>query len=320
MSPESVVTVQHIPCSAIVPGSNDRTVFDAVKLAELADSIRINGLAQPITVRPIGEQFEIVAGERRFRAISQVLQWDTVPALVRDLSDEEAAAIMLTENTGRIDLDPVSEARAYQTRLDKFGWDTKKISETAGVSQERVKSRLSLLKLAEDIQHYVKTGAFPIGHALLLPDLDKNRQRIALRIFGAAKYMPLARFQEIVADLRTQQMSETQLDMFASMLVSQVANEVLVRRGKKARTGAPISRKLPPVKCGAKDNTGDILDRYISELIQQGHDDAAAAIGTVYNALVARSIVSIPAQSILAKTASDDQIAGDALAEELAQS
>src|SRR5690606_4424190 len=144
--------VHQIPVAQIVPGSNDRKVFDEVKLQELASSIQEHGLAQHITVRPIAgsQEFEIVAGERPFRAISQILQWETAPCLVRELSDEEASAIMLVENTSRVDLDPIAEANAYQVRVEKFGWDAKRIAEVAGVSSDRVRARLTLLKLAED--------------------------------------------------------------------------------------------------------------------------------------------------------------------------
>lgn len=311
--------VHQIPVTQIVPGSNDRKVFDEAKLQELATSIQEHGLAQPITVRPIAgsQTFEIVAGERRFRAISQVLQWETVPCLVRELSDEEASAIMLVENTSRVDLDPIAEANAYQVRVEKFGWEAKRIAEVAGVNVERVRARLQLLKLAEDIQHFVRTNALPIGHALLLVELDNNRQRIALRIFNAAKAMPLSRFQEVVQELMTQQLEESQLDMFASFWIDQVTNEPPTRRGKRAKTGAPMSHSLPSVKITGKDSTGDILDRYITELLQQGHADAAAAIGNVYNALVAGNWVSVPVNSVLAKTAEDDVTAGDAPVQEL---
>jgi ParB family transcriptional regulator, chromosome partitioning protein len=183
-----------------------------------------------------------VAGERRFRAMTQVLGWDTVPALVRDLTDEEASAIMLVENTSRVDLDPIAEAEAYSSRINQFGWSIQDIAETAGVSQQRVKDRLALLGLTEDIRHFVKKGQFPLGHALLVTRLDVNRQRIALKIFGAAKYMPLARFQEVVGELLSDQVSESQLDMFATMWVEHVQQDVLTLRGKKAKTGAPHAR------------------------------------------------------------------------------
>ena len=310
--------VRRIPSTQISAGNNDRTEFDPVALQELANSIQQHGLAQPITIRPIGpKQYQIVAGERRFRAMTQILGWETVPALVRELTDEEASAIMLVENTSRVDLDPIAEADAYSSRINQFGWTVQEIAETAGVSVQRVKDRLSLLGLAEDIRHYVKKGQFPLGHALLLTRLDANRQRIALRIFGAAKYMPLARFQEVVGELLSDQVSESQLDMFATMWVEHVQQDTLILRGKKAKTGAPTRSDLPAVKVTGKDTVGEILDRYITQLLQVGLEAEAATLGNVYNVLVAGNWVGIPPTSLLAKASDLDQEAGDTPVEKL---
>lgn len=105
-------SIQFVPVAQIVPGNNDREEFDAVALRELADSIGQHGLAQPITVRPYGQGFQIVAGERRWRAV-QLLGWETIPALVRPLSDEEASAIMLLENIQRAELNPIAEKPVF---------------------------------------------------------------------------------------------------------------------------------------------------------------------------------------------------------------
>lgn len=114
------VKVQNLPYAQVQPGQNDRTVFRPEELEALAASIQADGLIQPITVRPTpGGRFEIVAGERRYRAIG-LLGWETVPAIVRDLTDEQASTIMLLENVHRVDIDPVDEARAYQSRIDRF--------------------------------------------------------------------------------------------------------------------------------------------------------------------------------------------------------
>ena len=83
--------IQHLPVTHVMPGSNHRTHFNEERLQELADSIAAHGLAQPITVRPVGQsQYQIVAGERRYRAISHLLAWETVPCLVRKMTDDEA--------------------------------------------------------------------------------------------------------------------------------------------------------------------------------------------------------------------------------------
>lgn len=307
--------VHEIPCADVRPGSNDRTHFDENALKELAESIRQHGLAQPITVRPMMDgdtmYFQIVAGERRFRAISQVLGWDKVPALIRSLSDEEASAIMLVENTARVDLDPIAEALAFNVRVERFGWTVQQIAQTAGVSQERVKNRLALLTLPEDVQHFIKIGQFPQGHALLITELDKDRQRIAVRAFNAAKSMPLPRFQEVVAQLRADMLAEQQMNMFELELqiMEGIDTDQFALRGRKARTGAPVDKKLPAVKVASTDTTGDILDRYVQQLMEAGLADAAAAVGTIYTALVAVNCAAVPVNSILAKTAEPDAVA-----------
>lgn len=306
--------VTEIAVSQVRAGSNDRKHFNEQALAELASSIAQHGLAQPITLRPVGDGYEIVAGERRFRAMSQVLGWQTVPAIVRKLSDEEAAAIMLVENTSRVDLDAIAEAEAYQVRAERFGWDEARIAETAGVSLARVRERMRLLGLASDVQHLVKIGQLPMGHALLLTDLDVNRQRIAVQVFAKAQHMPLSRWREIVCQLVQQQADDQQISLFDldEMLIQQVETDTVVKlSGKQAHTGAPTAGHLPkPRTTRQAEPTGKMIERYILDLQQAGHEAEAAAIGTLYNALVAGNWVSVPAGSALAK-ASTSSVGSD---------
>lgn len=315
ISPKSAV--QNVPVERIRAGSNDRTVFNEEKLKELADSIAKNGLAQPITVRVMdgGEWFQIVAGERRFRAMAQVLGWAEVPAIVRELTDEEASAIMLVENTSRVDLDPIAEASAYASRIELYGWTRERVAETAGVSVERVRQRLSLLKLADEVQHLVKVGQMPLGHAVLLEELDINRQRIAVTVYREAKVMPLSRWREVLATLLEQQMAESQMSMFdlQLMMVQAVqADAVTPLRGKRAVTGAPTADHLPkPRAKRTAEPAGDFVERYILDLINGGHVAEASAIGTLYNALVAGNWVSVPAGSALAKAFGGSEVGDD---------
>ena len=121
-------TITTTPVPLIPPGDNDRKSFNRPSLEDLAASIKPHGLAQPITVRPGVGGFQLVAGERRFRAISEILRWDTCPAIVRDLSDEDASAIMLAENTWRIDLNPIEKAHGYDKRMRQFGCAIERIA------------------------------------------------------------------------------------------------------------------------------------------------------------------------------------------------
>jgi ParB/RepB/Spo0J family partition protein len=200
----------------ITAGNNDRTVFEPTALRELADSIAQNGLIQPITVRPIadGELFQIVAGERRFRAIA-LLEWDEVPCIVKDMTDEEASAIMLAENVSRADIDPIDEAMAYRSRMALFGWPVAECARQAGVSAIRVQFRLKLLKLRPDVQALVRSGNMPLGYASILSDadLDADRQMIAFARLRDNPSPTPGWFRRLVGELQAQQ---NQIGLFAA--------------------------------------------------------------------------------------------------------
>ncbi|MFC1960002.1 ParB/RepB/Spo0J family partition protein [Chloroflexota bacterium] len=307
MSKDSTIasTVQMIDTALIVAGGNDRQHFDANALQDLAASIDAHGLAQPPTLRPLPcGRFEIVAGERRTRAMRDVLGWTTIPALVRELSDEEAAAIMLAENTGRTDLNPIEEANAYCLRMTRFGWNTRQVADSAGVSLQRVHDRLTLLDLVEDIQHFIKTGAFPVSYAKPLIDLDSNRQRIALRLFNTSSSMPMHRWRDVVRKLRDDQIKESQMGLFdlEALLSAQLAeHEDRPVKGMRARTGAPAGRDLPPVHYSKADSMAPIFDRYIRLLQDEGEDSGVAAVANIYNLFVARGWVTVTDNVVLPK-------------------
>jgi ParB family chromosome partitioning protein len=175
-----MTVVQLIPVDKVRAGDNDRRSFDTEALQELADDILHKGLIQPITVRPMGDMYEIIAGERRYRA-TILAGLTEIEALVRHGTDEEASGWMLSENLFRADLNPIEEARAYQKRIDDFGWDVARLAAEARVSPSRIKQRLNLLKLREDVQHLVKSGNLALNYAGAMVGLDFNRQAIALQ-------------------------------------------------------------------------------------------------------------------------------------------
>ncbi len=212
--------VQDLPLDSITPSfGNDRTSFDETALQELADSIRTNGLAQPITVRPVADgKYQLVAGERRYRA-HKLIGAATIRAIVTAMSDDQAAAVMLVENTGRKDLDPMDEARAYARRRDEFNWDERTIAERAGVGIQTVRNRLALLALRSDLQDLVKTGTLPVGYAIVIATagLDNNRQLIALKDLNANPAPSVAWLRNRCSELGS---AQAQGDMFDSVLFS----------------------------------------------------------------------------------------------------
>jgi ParB family chromosome partitioning protein len=147
-------------------GLNPRRDFDETELAELADSIRAKGLVQPIVVRPdLGRGgFEIVAGERRWRA-AQRAAVHNVPVIVRDLSDREAVEFALIENVQRADLNPMDEAAGYNELIEKHDYTQEMLSEVVGKSRSHVGNTLRLLKLPANVQALVREGKLSAGAA-----------------------------------------------------------------------------------------------------------------------------------------------------------
>ena len=275
-------------------GNNDREIFDVAALEELAASIENHGLAQPITVRPVNGYFEIVAGERRFRAISQILNWETIPCIVREMSDAEASAIMLAENTGRADLNPIEEAKAYKKRSVEFGWSAEEIAKIAGVSKNLVTRRLSLLGLVSEIRLLLSFGNIGLCHAEILVKLDANRQRIALRIYNRSTGITLRAFRHIVNQLFEEQSQESLFDLENFWIEQVAASEDLITSGYGAVVNVPKRNDLPAVvdRSEAK-TTSQVIKRFIDDLVENGNVDEAAVVGTLFSGLVRSKFCNI---------------------------
>jgi ParB family chromosome partitioning protein len=153
-----------------------RTHMDKAALDDLAASIKAQGVVQPIVVRNMpGGQFEIVAGERRWRA-AQLAGLDVIPAVVRKIPDEAAIAISLIENIQREDLNPVEEANALQRLIDEFGMTHQKVAEAVGRSRTAVTNLLRLLTLNDEVRKMLEQGRMDMGHARALLALDGRAQ------------------------------------------------------------------------------------------------------------------------------------------------
>ncbi len=173
--PGSAGGVQTLNIDRIVQaGYQPRQVFEAASLAELAQSIREKGIIQPLLVRPRGEAFEIVAGERRWRA-SQLAGLTELPVIIRDLGDREALEIAIVENLQREDLGPLEEARAYQALLDQ-GLNQEGVAQAVGKGRSTVSNALRLLTLGEGALRALDSGKISAGHArAILAQADGDR-------------------------------------------------------------------------------------------------------------------------------------------------
>jgi ParB family chromosome partitioning protein len=164
--------LQRIATSRIRPNPyQPRREFDPGALAELEASIRANGLLQPITVRRKGDSYELVAGERRLRAVTN-LEWKEVPAVVRDFDDQALLVLALVENLQRSDLNAIEEARGYQRLLGEFSLTHQEVAEAVGKDRSTVTNLLRVLTLPQSIQQLVETGKLSAGHARALAGIE----------------------------------------------------------------------------------------------------------------------------------------------------
>lgn len=177
IKPESVnsAEVKHLPIASIRPNTNQpRKEFDPEALEDLSNSIKSQGVLQPILVRPLeGEAaaYELVAGERRMRA-SKMAGLTEIPALVRALTDMETLAIALIENLQRADLNAIEEARGFQQLLKDFGLNQEELARQVGKSRSALANSLRLLNLPEDIQTDIQSGVLTAGHGRAIMSVD----------------------------------------------------------------------------------------------------------------------------------------------------
>ncbi len=176
--------LRSVPIEFIVPNNlNPRKNFNPEDIEELADSIREKGLLQPIVVRRApgsDKNFEIIAGERRWRA-AQHAQLHEIPVIRRDVSDAEALEIAIIENVQRADLNAMEEANGYRRLIDEFGYTQEQLSRAIGKSRPHLTNTLRLLKLPEKIKDFVTDGLLSAGHARALlasPDAETHALRV----------------------------------------------------------------------------------------------------------------------------------------------
>lgn len=165
----------------IVPNAHQpRTRFSTTALDELAQSIKVNGIVQPIVVRPVGEKYQIVAGERRWRA-AQRAGLMKIPVVIKEVSDDKLLELALVENIQREELNAIEEARAYRKLIDNVGLTQEKIAERVGKERSLIATSLRLLKLPNDILKLIEEEKLSAGHgrALLLADDAALQRKVA---------------------------------------------------------------------------------------------------------------------------------------------
>lgn len=175
MTPDSV-----LPISKIKPNkAQPRKIIDRESLDELADSIRQNGVLQPILVRPKGSNYEIVAGERRFQA-AKIAGLDEIPVLVREVSNDESFQLALIENLQRTDLNPIEEAQGYKTLMESQGLTQEDLGKVLSKSRPAIANTIRLLDLPDEVQQYMLSGLLTAGHARAILSVPTEQGRLTL--------------------------------------------------------------------------------------------------------------------------------------------
>lgn len=157
-----------------------RTVFDDEKIEELSTSIKENGLIQPIIVRKYNRGYQIIAGERRYRA-SKLAGLKTVPCVIKDIDDKQVDTYAIIENIQREDLSPIEEANAYKTLIDTYNMSQTELANKVGKKQSTIANKLRLLKLSDDVQYALKSKQITERHARAMIGLEDEKQQQILQ-------------------------------------------------------------------------------------------------------------------------------------------
>jgi ParB family chromosome partitioning protein len=223
-----------VPLAALKPGRfNPRRNFAEGQLEELAASIRERGLVQPLVVRPsLGDTYEIVAGERRWRA-AQLANLHDVPVVIRALSDQEAVEIAIIENVQREDLNAIEEGEGYKLLMQGHGYTQEDLAKVIGKSRSHLANTLRLLKLPESVQDLIRAGQLSAGHARPLVG-RADAEALASRIvnLGLSVRQVEALTQERLAKPKSQKSKDADTRAAESELHEALGLDVEIRKGK----------------------------------------------------------------------------------------
>ncbi len=250
-----VGNIVEIPIEDIYPNANQpRTHFDEKALQELAESIKVLGIIQPITVRKDGAKFEIISGERRYRA-SKMAGLKEIPAYVRLVNDQELLEMALVENIQREDLDAIEVALTYQRLLEEIGLTQEALSQRVGKERSTITNSIRLLKLNPDVQQAIRNGNISAGHGRAILSLENPEDQQAL-------------FKQIVNNRLSVRQAEEAAKHFKSPKEISISKEPKtlpnnLRRAEKTLADA-LALKVE-IKSSAKGDKGKIVLNFDNE-------------------------------------------------------
>ncbi|HMT94356.1 MAG TPA: ParB/RepB/Spo0J family partition protein [Thiolinea sp.] len=240
--PEDEIVLQKLPVEQIQPGTyQPRSQMDAQALQELADSIKAQGLVQPVVVRRLSlGGYELIAGERRWRA-AQLAGLTTIPAVIREIPDQAAAAMSLIENIQREDLNSLEEALALRRLIDEFGLTHQQTAEAVGRSRAAVTNLLRLLELSSAVKQLLDQRLLEMGHARALLSLSQEELQIKLAQKVVQRQLSVRETERLVKNLldgtppRKEVLISVDVQRLERQLTEQLGARVAIRYNKRGR-------------------------------------------------------------------------------------
>ena len=264
--------IKTLRMSEIEPNkSQPRTVFDEENIRGLAESIREHGLIQPIVVRPLpnGISYQIIAGERRWRAC-KLLKMEEVPVIIRETDELEAAQLAIVENVQRADLNPVEEAMAYRALMDKYGMTQDRLAEVMGKSRPYIANLTRLLSLPEEALTALSNGEISVGHAKVLLSIeDKDSLIYALNTIISEK-LSVRQTEKLAAELSKEDVEKETVSRNVKNYYTEMELSLKERLGRSVKISGKDGEKG---KITISFNDKDDLSRIANQLIIMESDD-----------------------------------------------
>lgn len=264
--------IKTLRMSEIEPNkSQPRTVFDEENIKGLAESIKEHGLIQPIVVRPLpnGITYQIIAGERRWRAC-KLLKMEEVPVIIRETDEIEAAQLAIVENVQRADLNPVEEAMAYRALMDKYGMTQDRLAEVMGKSRPYIANLTRLLSLPEEALTALSNGEISVGHAKVLLSIeDKDSLIYALNTIISEK-LSVRQTEKLAAELSKEDVEKETVSRNVKNYYTEMELSLKERLGRSVKISGKDGEKG---KITISFNDKDDLSRIANQLIIMESDD-----------------------------------------------
>ena len=225
--------VRMVRISLVEPDRNQpRKNFDKEKLQELADSIKTKGLLEPIIVQEKGGHYEIIAGERRWRAC-RIAELTEIPVIVKNYDDLEKVEISLIENIQREDLNPIEEANAYRRLIDEFHLKQDELAERVSRNRTSIANSMRLLKLCEKVQEMVADGRLSMGHARALIPVEDEETQLALAVKIVEEHLSVRDVEKLIRSLQRKAPRKKEKDPALELIYKDLENRMNAALGMK---------------------------------------------------------------------------------------